>query len=42
MLRRSEAVADAINLNQLARFRSQKVNRIGLFVNPLRVELTPS
>ena len=42
MLRRSEAVANAINVNQLARFRSLKVNRMGLFVNSLRVELTPS
>jgi hypothetical protein len=42
MLRRSEAVADAINLNELGCFRSLKVNRMGLFVNSLRVELTPS
>lgn len=41
MLRRSEAVGDATNVNSLVGFRSREVNKSAQFVNLLGVELTP-
>jgi hypothetical protein len=41
MLRRSEAVGDATNVNSSVGFRSRKVNKYAYFVNLLGVELTP-